>query len=206
MILCRCKYQIKRWINWLSSQQVVWHNPYREKELYWNPTKTKSWKAMQVYHKLVTGKFVTITELKKLSELTISKSNMKHKAKTYLNNRVDDGEKVDIFSMEYYGFEEEFLSPEKRITNKLRLTGKAAELIVMDEAIVKKKPQVVIGTIHSVKGGETDHVWVDCSLSCQIGKNMKVSMDSYNDELRIKYVACTRARHTLGLMNEGGQI
>jgi superfamily I DNA/RNA helicase len=205
MILCRCNYQVHRWIKWLSSQQIIWHNPYREKDLTWNPTKTKSWIATKLYQKLAQGEMLTITELKKLGELTISKGNMKHKAKKYLQARADDGDKVNMSSIADHGFEEGFMS-DKLIAQKLKLTGKAAELIIGNVDIVKQEPKVIVGTIHSVKGGETDHVWVDCDLPFQVMRAVQTDQNSYNDELRIKYVACTRARHTLGLLNEGGQI
>ena len=55
-----------------------------------------------------------------------------------------------------------------------------------------EEPNVYIGTIHSVKGAEADHVLVLPDATRTTMEN-----SSEDDERRVAYVACTRARETL---------
>lgn len=54
-------------------------------------------------------------------------------------------------------------------------------------------PRVILGTVHSVKGGEADHVWIFPDLSPAAHQALRTTegQDSY---LRLMYVALTRAR------------
>jgi DNA helicase-2/ATP-dependent DNA helicase PcrA len=60
-----------------------------------------------------------------------------------------------------------------------------------------EQPRIIISTIHQAKGGEADHVVIvpDMSEACYQG--MKVNADV---EGRVFYVAVTRAKHTLHLL------
>ena len=62
---------------------------------------------------------------------------------------------------------------------------------------LKGEPKIVIGTIHSVKGGEADAVYVlpDLSYNGYLDKNS--SADATDANTRLKYVAYTRARESL---------
>ena len=63
------------------------------------------------------------------------------------------------------------------------------------------KPRIIIGTIHSVKGGEADHVWVDAELTRSICREIAMDIGhAYDDEARLAYVAATRAKKTLGIL------
>src|SRR5690606_30757694 len=62
---------------------------------------------------------------------------------------------------------------------------------------LKRPPNVIVGTIHSVKGGEADVVYLSPDLSPQ-------GFDQYESSrcdqvIRQFYVGMTRARHTLVL-------
>lgn len=65
------------------------------------------------------------------------------------------------------------------------------------------KPNVRVGTIHSVKGMEADNVAV---LTTTSKKVQVASLDTsqHDEECRIAYVAVTRARRRLVIINEGG--
>ena len=60
-----------------------------------------------------------------------------------------------------------------------------------------KKPQIIVGTIHSVKGGEADTVFIipDISYSAfELAENNREGWDSIT---RLFYVAATRAKEKL---------
>lgn len=62
-------------------------------------------------------------------------------------------------------------------------------------------PRIYVGTIHSVKGGEADHVAVLPSMTQRTWDSFERMPD---DEHRAFYVAVTRARESLWLIDAGG--
>lgn len=60
------------------------------------------------------------------------------------------------------------------------------------------KPRLKLSTIHSVKGGEADNVLLITDIPPMTLREMK---DKPDDEHRVFYVAVTRARHNLYLLN-----
>lgn len=57
-----------------------------------------------------------------------------------------------------------------------------------------KKPRIKISTIHGAKGGEAENIVLYTDMSLKTYKNM---MENYDDELRVFYVATTRAKKNL---------
>ena len=66
---------------------------------------------------------------------------------------------------------------------------------------LKNKPQILIGTIHSVKGGEADVVYVAPDISRNAYDEMCGSNAARDAVTRLKYVAYTRARESLILLD-----
>lgn len=69
-----------------------------------------------------------------------------------------------------------------------------------DELYLQSKlpPKITVSSIHCVKGGEADNVAIILDTTSKIEKNIYKSLD---EELRILYVAVTRARNNLYLVN-----
>lgn len=68
-----------------------------------------------------------------------------------------------------------------------------------DQADLTQKPKIVISTIHQAKGREDKHVIVDLQMPA------KVLADTFRNrdpEIRVWYVACTRASETLTFCGE----
>jgi DNA helicase-2/ATP-dependent DNA helicase PcrA len=61
-----------------------------------------------------------------------------------------------------------------------------------------KKPRVRISTIHGAKGGEADHVIVMKEMAKRTHSEMRLN---HEDEARVWYVAATRARQRLTVVN-----
>jgi superfamily I DNA/RNA helicase len=68
--------------------------------------------------------------------------------------------------------------------------------------LANKEPCILLSTTHRVKGGEADFVavFLDCTRS--VADNATLNMD---EELRVLYVACTRAKTGLFLVASRGQ-
>lgn len=71
---------------------------------------------------------------------------------------------------------------------------------------LREAPRVIIGTIHSVKGGEADAVYVapDVSYAGYVAAN--ATLDARDSMTRLKYVAYTRARESLILLDAGSKF
>lgn len=68
--------------------------------------------------------------------------------------------------------------------------------------VLQKPPMITIGTIHSVKGGQSDVVYVIPDLSKR-GYDNWIAQDTRDEVIRQFYVAMTRARDTLVILNPG---
>lgn len=71
---------------------------------------------------------------------------------------------------------------------------------------LEKSPRVVIGTIHSVKGGEADAVYVSPDVSYAGYVAAATTRDAQDSMTRLKYVAFTRARESLILLDAGSKF
>ena len=60
-----------------------------------------------------------------------------------------------------------------------------------------KEPRIRISTIHAAKGGQADHVLLLTDISYRCHNNMQ---ESYDDEVRVWYVAATRCKKTLNVI------
>ena len=68
-----------------------------------------------------------------------------------------------------------------------------------DLEILTKKPQVIVGTIHSVKGGEADVVYLFPDLSVAGMQEYVKGGEARDSTYRMFYVGITRAKETLVL-------
>ena len=59
------------------------------------------------------------------------------------------------------------------------------------------KPQIFLETIHAVKGGEADNVLLLTDMSRRTYQNLQYEPD---DENRVLYVGCTRAKKNLFIL------
>lgn len=71
---------------------------------------------------------------------------------------------------------------------------------------LRKEPQIIVGSIHSVKGGEADVVCVFPDLSNAGYREWSAIGDGRDSIIRLFYVAMTRARETLILCNPAGPM
>ena len=206
MILTRCQYQLRAWMNYLMRFGVPWSNQWRKEDLGWNPMLTKSWTAARTYHELAAGKTVTAKALKIMAERVIAKGNLVRGAKKKIAS-LPNREALDIRALRELGFTDEFAWFERPYMEVLKLTERVDTIIkeMLRGAVdplkqLTDESRCTIGTIHSVKGAEADHVWLDAGLSPLIFREMSEHSSSYYDEARVAYVAATRAKQTLGVM------
>lgn len=63
------------------------------------------------------------------------------------------------------------------------------------------RPRVMVGTVHSAKGMEAEHVYLLTTLSHQVQRGME-TREGRDEELRVQYVGVTRAKRRLTLLEE----
>ena len=206
MIIGRCNYHLNRWRNYLMSHRLAWYNPYRPGDKNWNPLNTKVWGAAKNYIRIKNGEDITIPEFHNMVKEMISVGNLVRGTKRGLENIVFDEPKIGIFGLPALGiFTDDFLTYRKPIIEIFKLKGQSGELVgKITEEEIMKDPNIMIGTCHSFKGGEADHVWIDMSTSPQCIRAMVNDKTALYDEARVAYVAITRAKKTVGLLSGQG--
>ena len=64
-------------------------------------------------------------------------------------------------------------------------------------------PKVELSTIHAAKGAEADTVILCSESSKQVQRGSRLSDCCHDEECRLAYVAVTRARRRLGVVEDG---
>ena len=200
MIIARTNRDAVRWIKYLNEKNLIWHNPYKPDNKVWNPTTCPAWRAYGVYQKLRNQQRITGMELQSLTSELTAKETMKHGLKTEIS-KWDEYQQMRLYSfldLAQMGFATAFLRG--NIEPRIFLGNNASYIKNIEKLYTPEEPRICVGTFHSVKGGEMDHVWVDSTLS----KFMSLLIDKdrmvYDDEARLAYVAVTRARQTVGII------
>jgi superfamily I DNA/RNA helicase len=223
MLLASCSYMLQPLRGELVRRGLPFHNPYRRKRGDWNPlwsahgtTATERLLAFIKPH-LSRGNLAqpyTAGDYKKWADWLLAERTFSLGGKTGAK-AMQDGETIDL------GLLQQWLKPEaydgliNNIMNRpldehlrwwldrvLQSHAKTAAYPVQIatqrgvEALLEK-PKIIIGTIHSVKGGEADTVFLFPDLS-NAGYLEWTSYPEGRDSLyRLFYVGITRARHKL---------
>jgi len=231
MFLTTCGYMLKDLIERLKFRGMPFHNPYTKRRADWNPLATSGVSAKDQIMSFLRprndifgedARLWTYRDLYNWTRLIKAKGILQHGAKSSIENtrgeieagnREDHEVEVDRL-LEF--FEEEKLSKIMEcnlewLEDNLLASQKNRNTIqfvfnIIDrfgiEALLEE-PSIKIGTIHSVKGGEADVVYLfpDLSLS---------GMQEWHDEkrkdaiIRQFYVGMTRARESLIICQPSG--
>jgi superfamily I DNA/RNA helicase len=205
MILGRCNFHLNRWRHWLMKNGVIWHNPYRPKDKLYNPLNTKIWRVARNYVRICRGEEIKGSELRHMVKNMIAEGNIVRGWKSKADEVIGTEEKLDLFGLISLGiFTKEFLKFEKKIEDVFVVgKGQSGEMLLKAEDVMKE-PRTILGTIHSVKGGEASHVWIDMGTSGACLRSSGRSVEAFYDEVRVAYVGCTRCKESLGLLSGGG--
>ena len=181
MFLASCSYMLADIIRQLKKQGIVFHNPYRIKQGAWNPIRlnagdgkvTTVQRLIAYMSGCVEQRLWYPEEFQKWVEIINSKGNLKRGAKKIVSEMEPDFFEIepqilfDTFdkSSTFWKVFNEFTFDNALdwfCGNVQAAKVKALEFPAAilkkhkDLEILTKKPQVIVGTIHSVKGGEAD--------------------------------------------------
>jgi DNA helicase-2/ATP-dependent DNA helicase PcrA len=220
MVIASCAYMLHPLIKGLREEGIPFHNPYRPTETMWNPLGKRTGTStvarvlaylmphedMGEYGRLWTGKDIKLwAELVKLKE-----SGMRRNAKQEIEN-LPDGE-VSWESVAAL-FDEDageqlaravapdlewladnlLASKEKVAAYPIQVARKRGPMALLH------RPLVTLGTIHSVKGGDSDVVYLAPDISPS-GKAQLKTVNGRDQMIRQFYVGMTRCRQELRLL------
>lgn len=218
MVLGACSYMLQPLVALLRKQGLPFHNPYRRSRGDWNPLQVSHGvgakdRLLAFLRPDVTvwgddSRFWTTKDLQDWTEHLDSKRVLTHGAKKLIDQLPDTVEGLE-------GMITEWFSPEALdkawdldlrwfadalLASKVKLYGYPLAVASQRGAgALRVEPRIVVGTIHSVKGGEADVVYLFPDLS-------RAGMDEYmrpgpsrDSVIRQFYVGATRAKETLVL-------
>ncbi len=140
------------------------------------PYQTKIAKAIRFYGQLQKGAELSNTDYQLLADQAVFKmrdSVRSRDLKNFLSVGYMRALSIPAWSYEFYrdGFDPELI------------------------------PTIRVGTIHSSKGQEADVVYLNLGLTARIIEGQNKDQAGFDDEQRVMYVATTRARHELHLID-----
>jgi superfamily I DNA/RNA helicase len=218
MFLATCSYMLRRVMAELKSQHIPYHNPYKKKRGDWNPLRVggkgpASRIAAYLAPQRDEGAWWTVAQLQDWTAPLVAARALTRGSKTRLATMARD-EPDRIMAMEEIGellipealgaatvgdlgwYREALLSTKRKMHDYPLALVKAAG----DEGnILTRTPDVTVGTIHSVKGGEADCVYVLPDLSAMGMRAWAHNGRGRDSIIRQFYVAWTRARQSLVL-------
>jgi len=228
MILASCSYMLQSIIKALRAEGIPFHNPYRTKNGAWNPLRSGTVDRLLAFAGQVPHKYgmddtdfepvLDTEEFLKWYEILKAQGNIPSRMKAINIAKLQEAAFIGVSEIpelfdprsgvhDYFGFAD-MINPAiewfgQNVTEAKAKALKYPSSIVLKHGIepLREKPKVVIGTIHSVKGGEADVVYVAPDLSYAGYIEASQSIAGHDAMARLKYVAYTRARESLILLD-----
>jgi len=222
MFLASCSYQLMPLLKALRQAGLAFHNPYRKVNGAWNPLGQKK-SAAKIDHYLAasrrlqtdfssspdlwtTEEFLSWIDCLRTSEIMKRGSTKKITELGYEYLKREDLQPFFLKESDLQRAIEgdlKFLLDNAKGSHETRLQYLTSIVDNFGLPSLFDRPQIIVGTIHSVKGGEADTVVVCPDLSPQ-GYDAYKSLDRRDSVYRQFYVAMTRAFETLVIAKPSG--
>ena len=211
MFLTACGYMLEPLKARLKDMGIAFHNPFRRKRGDWNPLAarrgTSSSDRINAFMRLSRGEMWTGNDVVAWGSVLNAEGIFNRGKKSKLIELKSDDE-VEIGKMLTY-FTEEAVShamdanSDWWFDNLIAMKQKSMRYhrkILKREGRVDKDIQVILGTVHSVKGGEADVVFLMPDISTAAAVQWSRGPGELrNGIIRQFYVGMTRARESLVL-------
>jgi superfamily I DNA/RNA helicase len=207
MFLASCSYMLFPLIACLHRHGLPYHNPYRKTAWKWNPLQTARGRTTSAERLLAfvelaeTGQYSS-DSLVRWTDITLKKPTFKERGEDWLE--FVDTRWVTMDDLDLILSDEAMDAALMGDTNWLyqnllaqRKRGMAYPITIYDahgRDMLMKTPQITVGTIHSVKGGEADVVYLFPDLS---GAGAAEWDRERSPIRRLFYVGMTRAKEEL---------
>lgn len=223
MILAACAYMLQGVTAELRAAGIPFHNPYRRKQGAWNPLRAarghSATDRVLAYlrpdddawpegHRLYNyGDLRLWTEPLKADGVLI-RGMKEHIRMRPAEEPVSIGDLIGMFTPEAWERIRE-LDLDWYLAHTLKTRRRAVEFPITitrrrGAGDLRKKPQVIVGTIHSVKGGEADAVYLFPDLAPAAYAEWTAAGAARDPLIRLFYVAMTRAAEDLILCAPSG--
>lgn len=223
MLLASCGYMLNPYLKELRRKGVPFHNPYRSRAegKTWNPLQSKYADAYRAFlmpsegqHMWTWGQLWRVVQFLKddYSDMIKEVKKNKHSRSVVPAEWMDkweahelieaagDGDYCHWFdlmaSTHRFSTKPNAVSPMSYIRRVLDKQGRRA---------LDTRPKLIVGTIHSVKGGEADAVYVLPGISPEADRT-RTSKTGRDSLLRTFYVGVSRARRKVVLVSDPKNI
>jgi DNA helicase-2/ATP-dependent DNA helicase PcrA len=222
MFIGSCGFHVSPVVKALRDKGLPFHNPYRRRRGDWNPLKSAGRNATSTSDRIAAflegdTKYWTPLQLQYWIPLLESKGVLSSGAKKTVEGWTGSetiGEK-ELYTL--FADEQNLRAALARDINWMRahLANKTAGAASYAIAVVerrgldalKSRPKIIVGTVHSVKGGEADVVYLDPSLSPSMYREWTHPNTRLHDPIiRQFYVGMTRAIETLVVCNSNSRM
>ncbi len=225
MVLASCDYMLRPLVAVLRGEGIPFHNPYRRRRGDWNPLHPA--KGISSAERLLSYLRPVVDiwgeearewnpeDLRRWLDVIEAKGVLKHGAKTRLETVTTAEPLAWLHGLEPY-FEDDaaldaidcsfdWFESHLKGTSEKRMAFPLAVARNLGGVKLRERPQFIVGTIHSVKGGEADVVYLFPDLSRAGMESYESGSDGEDAVRRLFYVAMTRARETLVVCEAAGQ-
>jgi DNA helicase-2/ATP-dependent DNA helicase PcrA len=228
MVLASCAYMLTPLISALRRDGVPFHNPYRKNDGRWNPMRAANrLKTFLRADPRVWGddaRCWTWDDLRTWTDPLSAKDTMTRGSKTLIETRchrdrfgesqADDEVPMDrlmqIFdasTLRHPAFQGDIDWWEANLRSKEAKTAEYPLRVLRQQGhqALRDEPRLIVGTIHSVKGGEADTVILAPDLSVQgYWHGWHPGGPGKDQIIRMFYVALTRARDRVIVLQPSG--
>jgi DNA helicase-2/ATP-dependent DNA helicase PcrA len=213
MLLASCSHLLHPLIAVLRQQGVPFHNPFRKSEGFWNQLRHgRNGSSVNRILALLAPYPWTVRDLKLWTEWLSPKGTLRPGAKEEIQ-ACDDSLELTTEHLNQF-FEaaafESLLAASADCAHLIRWWSRrvaptfhgrvqfpVAAALAGGRGALEDPPRVIVGTIHSVKGGEADVVYLFPDLSPAGDTAYRKHGRQRDSVIRLFYVGMTRARHTL---------
>jgi len=198
MIITAANYMLNPIIEVLINYGIPFYNPYRPLNVKWNPLNA-------YYHQLIEyldgrnhaiwGKLLNDKAYKSGKKRDFIEESKKYKIPDEDIPRYFNDYTADLILKRNLNIFKEY-NPGREL-QILNYTIK-----VLEQPVHKQQPRVIIGTIHSIKGGEADNVYLFPDISRSAGYSLMINKNAI---YRMFYVGITRAKKSLYICSPSGK-
>ena len=219
MFIASCRYMLRYLLQQLRHRGIPFHNPYRRSDHEWNPLTPRFPATMadclRAFLRGNRERAWTVQEIRMWSDPLNPAGVFRRGAEAQIQKLIDSGGNDVIPAvMQLFLTDQAIEAGGRGDAEWWRHQLKPANLRAAEYplAVVKrfgpeallKTPRAIVGTIHSIKGAETDVVFVFPDLSPSGSKEWRGPPVAQANIRRLFYVAMTRSRHTLVLCSPAG--
>lgn len=229
MIIASCDYMLTRIISTMRSLGIPFGNKYKASHIPWNPLVSGKGKKVMARDLLVSfieegidGPYWNVPQLlkwidyigvdehagiiprsgkkviKKLKEAVGENAKGLHTSRNVIGSILSESAINAALNRDLKWFQNMLLNSRK---NGMEYPLKVYQRYNKDISYLKQTPKITVGTIHSVKGGQSDCVYLFPDISYSALEEITGTVDARDALHRLFYVGMTRAKYELCLMN-----